>query len=301
MKRAGNVLLSLLVSTLVISAQFNWVDPQKAEKPLTRYRTFHSKTIDGEVSYLIYLPPDYEQPGKRYPVLYWLHGTNGAPVSAADIPQRMDPAIRAGRAPAMIIVLVNGLLGETMYCDSRDGRWPLETVIVKDLIPHIDSTYRTVATRERRGIEGFSMGGFGAAHLGFKYPEVFGAVSIMAPALLGPELKQSTPANAWARLFKVAMGEDLDYWQRNNPFTLVKQNRGALRGRTAIRVVGHLEPQNWQAHRCRELHALMDQLGIPHQLDVREDVKTHNKALVLDSMGDSYFEFWRKAFGDQRF
>ena len=54
---------------------------------------------------------------------------------------------------------------------------------MKDLIPHIDATYRTIADRGSRWVEGFSMGGFGAAHLGFKYPEIFGAVSIMSGAL----------------------------------------------------------------------------------------------------------------------
>src|SRR3954453_16237671 len=94
-------------------------------------------------------------------------------------------------------------------------RYPLESVIIKDLIPHVDATYRTVADRGARAIEGFSMGGFGAAHFGFKYPETFGVVSIQAPALLGPELKQPLPSRAWSRLFQVAMGSDLEYFRNN--------------------------------------------------------------------------------------
>ena len=42
----------------------------------------------------------------------------------------------------MIAVLVNGLR-DKFYCDSPDGKWPLESVIVQELIPHIDTTYRT--------------------------------------------------------------------------------------------------------------------------------------------------------------
>jgi S-formylglutathione hydrolase FrmB len=83
----------------------------------------------------------------------------------------------------MIVVAVNGLASNTMYSDTHDGQYPLETVIITDLIPHIDATYRTIAAREARGVNGFSMGGFGAAHLGFKYPDVFGVDSIMAPPL----------------------------------------------------------------------------------------------------------------------
>ena len=94
----------------------------------------------------------------------------------------------------MIAVFVNGLAGNTMYCDTPDGKYPVESVIMKDLIPHVDATYRTVASREGRAVEGFSMGGFGAAHFGFKYPEVFGVVSIEAPALLGPDVQGHDPA-----------------------------------------------------------------------------------------------------------
>ncbi|MHC4537798.1 MAG: alpha/beta hydrolase-fold protein, partial [Planctomycetota bacterium] len=55
-----------------------WVDPNKAEPAATKYRTFYSKTINSEVSYLTYTPPDYDTAeGKRYPVVYWLHGLNG--------------------------------------------------------------------------------------------------------------------------------------------------------------------------------------------------------------------------------
>src|SRR5206468_423928 len=102
-----------------------------------------SPTIDGEVSYLVYLPPDYDQEAQaatRYPVLYALHASGQTPRRDAAIVPRFDTAIRAGRIPPMIIVFPNGLRGATMYCDSKDGAYPVESVIVKDLIPHVDAT-----------------------------------------------------------------------------------------------------------------------------------------------------------------
>ena len=56
----------------------------------------------------------------------------------------------------------------------------METIILKELVPHIDETYRTLASRQGRLIEGFSMGGYGAARLAFKHHEIFGAASILA-------------------------------------------------------------------------------------------------------------------------
>jgi endo-1,4-beta-xylanase len=64
-----------------------------------------------------------------------------------------------------------------MYVDWKDGSAPMETIIVKELVPHIDATYRTIATREGRLLDGYSMGGYGAARLGFKYHDLFLAVA----------------------------------------------------------------------------------------------------------------------------
>ena len=88
---------------------------------------------------------------------------------------RIDKEILAGKIPPFIVVLVQGL-PSVRYINAKDGKRPVEDVIVKDLIPHIDATYRTVASREGRAIEGMSMGGYGALRLGFKYPELFGTV-----------------------------------------------------------------------------------------------------------------------------
>jgi endo-1,4-beta-xylanase len=196
----------------------------------------------------------------------------------------------------LITVFVNGLRGSTMYCDSKDGKRPLETVIIQDLIPHIDATYRTIASREGRGVDGFSMGGFGAAHLGFKYPELFGVVSIRAPALLGPELTQATPASAWKTLFPAAMGGDLDYFRANDPFFLAEKNADALRDRTVIRIVCHIEPYKWLAPRCEELHELLMKKTIPHEFHFLSNVKLHSSVLVLDTMGDAGWVFYTTAF-----
>lgn len=86
----------------------------------------------------------------------------------------------------MIVVGVNcGGEGST-YRDPPVGLLPMESIIVKDLIPHIDATYRTVHRPAGRALEGGSWGGFGALHLSFKYPEIFGVVWSAAPALTLP-------------------------------------------------------------------------------------------------------------------
>ncbi len=310
MKRSRFLTLSIALVTSVAHAQpsapkgvppnygaYEWVDPDHTAPDGMLYKTFHSGTINGDVSYLVYLPPDYERDvSARYPVMYDLPASGGTPKrDGTEIVHRVDAAIRASKIQPMIVIAVNGLRGNTMYCDSRDGKWPLETVIIKDLIPHVDATYRTIASREGRAVDGFSMGGFGTAHLGFKFPEVFGVISIMAPPLLGPELKQHLPMQAWSRLFPLAMNNDLDYFRANDPFTLVEKNADRLRDRTVIRLVCHYEAEQWLWPQCEKLHQLMVKLLIQHEFYFFTNVKGHNRVQCLNTMGDSAFGFFSSA------
>jgi endo-1,4-beta-xylanase len=136
------------------------------------------------------------------------------------------------------------------------------------------------------------MGGFGAAHLGFKFPEMFGAISIMAPPLLGPELNQALPARAWSNLFPTAMLNDLDYFRTNDPFTLAEKNAAALRDRTFIRIVAHAEEENWLVPQCEKLHQVLLKNSVPHEFCVFTNVKGHSPVGCMDSLGDSAFSFF---------
>ena len=279
----------------------DWVDPVHTEPAGTKYATFHSKTISGDVSYMVYLPPDYDQhPEMRYPVLYELHASGGTPSRATNVVPRFDKAIRAGKIPPMIIVFPNGLRGATMYSDTKNGEYPVESVIIKDLIPHVDATYRTVASRAGRALDGFSMGGFGAAHFGFKYPELFGVVSIQAPPLLGPDLTQPRPTQAWSRLFTTAMGGDLAYFRENDPFALAAKNADALRDRSFIRIVCHIENENWLAPQCEKLHKVLMDHTIAHQFLYLSNVKSHNAGQVTETLGDAGLMFFGSSFARLR-
>jgi len=266
-------------------------EPQWVKEPIaarnTQYKTFHSQTIGREVSYLIYLPAKYESAtDKRYPVMYWLHGIGGAQTGLPRYIERIDNAIAAGKTPPMIVVFVNGVR-DSFYCDAADGRTPVETVIIKDLIPHIDATYRTVASREGRIIEGFSLGGFGAAHLGFKYPETFCAVSLLDAALLNLGTMQNRHAALYERIF----GGREELFEAESPRTLLEKNANAIRGRTAIRfAVGALVDGN------RSLHEESLRLHIAHEYDVF-DGAGHNHGAILDRLGDNNWAFYSAALG----
>lgn len=138
---------------------------------------------DGSLrQYLVYLPPSYDQTAKRYPVIYALHGygddetllTKVGPSVPSAIPPFLDSMIAEGQLGEVIVVFVNAVnrLYGSFYLNS-EVIGDYESYITSDLVNHIDGAFRTLATRESRGITGFSMGGWGAAHLALKFPNVF--------------------------------------------------------------------------------------------------------------------------------
>ncbi|EKK04558.1 esterase [Rhodopirellula baltica SH28] len=158
-------------------APFAWVNPipKQRQHPSLKHATFQSPSLNCDVGYAILMPPGYTdgEADKRFPVVYYLHG--GRPgsesKSIALVPQ-MHLAMESGQVPGMIYVFVNG--GPVSHYNipgepTKQGA----DVFIKELIPHIDATYRTIADREHRGIEGFSQGGRGTMRLSLRYPNLF--------------------------------------------------------------------------------------------------------------------------------
>ena len=88
------------------------------------------------------------------------------------------------------------------------------------------------------------------------------------------------------------MGGDLEYWQANDPFLLVPKNADALRDRTLIRIVCHIENDNWLAPQCERLHQVLMQNNIAHEFCYFSNVKSHSRGQVLDTLGDSAFDYF---------
>lgn len=254
--------------------------------PNLHYKTFDSPTAKEKVSYLIYLPVDYESArSRRYPVVYWLHGIGGSQQGVPLMAERLTQAIADKKTPPMIVVYVNGMI-RSGYVDGADGKYPVETVTIKELIPHIDATYRTIATREGRIIEGFSMGGGGAAKWGFKYPELFGTVSILAGALFNRE-QMAQKADG----LKDTYGSP-ERFEQSNPWTLVERNADRIRGRTVVRIA--VGGKDGLVGANTHYHELLEKLKIEHDFDIVPDA-AHSPNPVYEGLGDKNWAFWRKA------
>ena len=136
-----------------------------------------------ELDVAVRLPASYDTSTRRYPVVYFLEGY-GEPTRVAPLGDALDGLVAAGAATEMIIVSVSGenAMGGSFYVDSTvTGNWA--QAIHEDLVGHVDRTYRTIASRDSRGVAGFSMGGFGALDLAMRHSDVFGAVYALSPGL----------------------------------------------------------------------------------------------------------------------
>ena len=250
---------------------------------------FKSAAVDSDVSYYIYLPPGYRSGAKHYPVVYWLHGAYGRPYSATPVVKRLDEAIRTGLAPEMIVVSCIDPTGLSMWTSSKDGRLPMETLIIEELIPHIDATWRTVANRQGRAIEGFSMGGYGAAYLGVRYSDQFSSVSILAGALHTPQ----TLNERRRAIFDNVFSGNSEYATQRSPWTVIKANADKIRGKSKMRIFVGADDGllGWN----RNFHAQMDLLGIDHQWGIVPD-SPHDLEILMQNWEGNFFEFYIEHF-----
>jgi enterochelin esterase-like enzyme len=221
-------IMTALISLSVCSAQtYKWNNTGNLPSGYT-HKTYYSTLMNTDIGYVIYLPPDYNNSTDRYPVVYSLHGMGGNENgNCQTYSSVMQSSITGNVFPPVIVVFVNGR-GNTFYSDSKDGSVKCESSIINELIPHIDTTYRTKADRSQRAIEGISMGGFGALMLGFKHPDMFGSIGTYDAALVNWDtLSQQTFDRS---IPNQIFGNDRNYFNENSyPFTFAIKNAATIK------------------------------------------------------------------------
>lgn len=146
----------------------------------------------------VYTPAGYETSGKRYPVLYLLHGMGGDEDAWSELgraTQILDNLIAKGEAEPMIVVMPNGNVGmeaapgqtsagfvqpTTRLPHTMDGLFEEH---FPDIVKFIDSNYRTLADKQHRAIAGLSMGGFHTENVSREYPSMFDFVGLFSAAI----------------------------------------------------------------------------------------------------------------------
>lgn len=164
----------------------------------------------------VWLPPDYEQSGRRYRTVYVLHGASGTRspddrhwLHAFNGPH-LSRALRQLHAEGTlrdVVVVVLDVVphlghGGVQHTDFEQS-WGV--LITDVLVPAVDRTFRTIPSAAARGIAGHALGGYGALSLATRRPELFGAVYAMSPCCLVPDDRPAQPDLAWPRRAPAAL------------------------------------------------------------------------------------------------
>ncbi len=133
----------------------------------------------GTPTAMVYFPPQYfTEPARRFPVVYLLHGSPGAPVDWFRAARASDAGLAVARAGHPVI-LVAPRASHNWTDDSECVDRPKEhvaTYVVKDVVREIDARFRTIPTRAARAVAGNSAGGYCALNLGLRNRGLFSAV-----------------------------------------------------------------------------------------------------------------------------
>ena len=195
-------LLTIFLALLII-LRSGTVAAQRAHTltgDIRLHKDFHSKILNNDRDVIVYLPPGYDKDKqRRYSVLYFHDGQNLFDGATSFIPGqewRVDEAaevlIAGGKIEPLIIIGVynSGKDRIDEYTPVADPKYKAGgkadlygRLLVEELKPFIDKTYRTKKGAAHTGLGGSSLGGLVSMYLGLKYPNVFGRVAVVSPSV----------------------------------------------------------------------------------------------------------------------
>jgi enterochelin esterase-like enzyme len=293
---ACGIALSLMMASGILLAtevQAQWVKPPSAgvlkETPGLVHKTYDSNVMGTTVGYCVVLPAGYETSAERYPVVYWLHGGGGNESSSLSTARSWRKLDEANKTRPVILVYPNGF--RSGYMDHWDGKIMVESMIIKELIPRIDSTYRTIASREGRAVHGFSMGASGSLKFAFKYPDMF----CSAVAYGGGAIDLENDKSAFiVGILKRNLNADPKLIRQNNTYHFLKQNGDTVRknGIRFLLICG--DKDSWKRS-AADFHKALGESRIPCELTIVPDV-SHSLGGLTKAKGEAAARFQDEVF-----
>jgi enterochelin esterase family protein len=142
----------------------------------------------------IYTPPGYERSTTSFPVLYLIHGGGDTAASWSTVGRAndiLDNLIAEKKAKPMIVVMPSGWTpsgGQVMTSDATKD--PFTKEMIEDIIPFVQSRYRTLANSENRALSGLSMGGIQTLNIGLHHLGAFRYVAVMSSGWISEDDRQ---------------------------------------------------------------------------------------------------------------
>ncbi|GAB3805271.1 alpha/beta hydrolase-fold protein [Spirosoma humi] len=206
----------------------------------------------------VYTPPGYEKGNGKYPVFYLLHG-GGDDDSGWNTVGRagfiLDNLLAAGQAKPMIVVMPNGSMPmppATGQTDPMQGLSAMRDMFanefLKDVMPYVEKTYRTLPNRENRALAGLSMGGFQTLDVSLTRPDLFDYVGVFSSGFFGPSIDEAETKyskvlndasfNKNKKLFWIGIGKD-DFVMDANKKTLALLDKHKIKYQYKETTGGH--------------------------------------------------------------
>jgi S-formylglutathione hydrolase FrmB len=189
--------------------------------------TLNNEILKGERKYAVYLPPDYENSSRSYPVLYLLHGytdDHTGWVQFGEVLYIADKAILSGESTSMIIVMPDADTGSPGYTNAISGKWNYEDFFFEELMPHVEERFRIKKNKGFRAIAGLSIGGGGTFLYALHRPDLFSSAAPLS-ASLGPQNLDEMKKFSYMGYSRSNFNQTdfKTYSERNNPLKLVEQ------------------------------------------------------------------------------
>lgn len=210
---------------------------------------------------VVVLPPGYaENPRRRYPTVYLLHGVPGRPgdfVSIGDLAATEAALVAAGRLRPAIFVIPSGspsLLADEEWADGiRPGNdW--ESFVATDLVRAVDARYRTIPAGAARALAGLSEGGYGALNIGLHHLGEFRVLESWSGYMTAQEIPS-------------VFDHHRALLARNSPAVTVRGLGPAIRA-DHVFIWFYCGTTDYTVAGNRAFAAELDSLGIAHQFDV---------------------------------
>lgn len=236
--------------------------------------TLYGEITEDTVVFHIYLPPSYSNTDKKYSVVYQLHGIGGGLGINQEnlVPELYSSAADSNIIDEVIIVFPDGY-GNSMWANSATTNKPAETNVIHEIVPYVDEQFRTIPDRSHRIMQGFSMGGYGAALYATKYPEFFSQCIIYDGALHNWETLTTKRADIASEIF----ANDPSIFDEYSPWFQATKNAEILKDSVCFQIIKGALSYNLA------YYDHMRSLGIP--VEYVETICGHQLGFLIDEEG----------------
>lgn len=183
--------------------------------------------LDPNRTIKVYLPPGYERSGKSYPVVYYFHSLNWSAEQMfqdGNLVNLIERGFSNNVVPEFIFVAADystPTLGSWYENSSLTGNWLDFTV--KEVVPFIDSHFRTIKHRDSRGLAGDFVGGRGALLFAMLYPDLFSVVYALHPVATGTGWAPMAWKTNWEKVHQAKSFKDLEGIDFAVPYVAISQ------------------------------------------------------------------------------